>query len=274
MFKIWGWYKSSFASCIDMQNIQNGIKTLVAACSLLLTLGMKASPIYVNPLGENSSDASLSLQGIIDARGNTLVNVDNDQMEAGVASAWTSTGSFSVTAVVDAVAGSATINSFGIYDIADPSQKIQIFLGGQGGDTASFSSPWAQFGFYLINPNYGSTWYSDPSLNAGQTHVVTYQGQGETLNLGSDSSNPAGSVVWDSNSYLMGWEDTDLSTADLDYNDIIVVVSNVQPATVPDDSSTVGLLGMAIMGLVFLQKASVIHQKQPMKAPAKFKRGF
>jgi hypothetical protein len=259
--------------------MQNGIKTLVAVSSLLLAFGVKATPIYVNPLGENSSSAALSLQGIIDARGNTLINIDNDQLDAGVASAWTSTGNSSVT-VVDLITGSAAINIFGIYDIADPSQKIQIFVGGQGGNTALFSSPWAEFGFYLINPfyfaypNYGNTWYSDTSLNGGQAHMVTYQGQGETLNLGSDPNNPVGSVPLGSNSYLMGWEDQDLSISDFDYNDLIVVVSNVQPVLVPDDSATIGLLGMAMMGLVFLQKAYVVQRKQPVKALARFKLTF
>ena len=251
--------------------MQNGIKILVTFISFVLAFGVKGTPIYVNPLGENNSSVSLSLQGILDDRGNTLVNVNNDQLDAGVASAWTSIGSPSGT-VIDAVADSASINSFGIYDIADPSQKIQIFLGGQGGNSAAFSSPWSAFGFYLINPSYGSTWYSDPSLNGGQNHMVAYQGQGETLNLGSDPGNPVGSVVWDSNSYLLAWEDEDLNTSDSDYNDLIVVVSNVQPA--PDGTATIGLLGMVMVGLVFLQKAFAIQRKQSLKVMAKSKRGF
>jgi Domain of unknown function (DUF4114) len=251
-------------------NMQSGIKVVAVISLFLLAFEVKATPIYVNPLGENSSDPNLSLQGILDARGNTLINVYSDQLDAGVAAAWTSTGSSSVT-VVDAVAGSVAINIFGIYDIADPTKTMQILVGGQGGNTASFISPWVEFGFFLINPNYGYTSYSDPSLNAGQAHVVTYQGRGETLNLGSDPSSPVGSILLGSNGYLLGWEDTDLTTADLDYNDLIVVLDNVQPA--PDNFATVGLLGMAMVGLVILQnlqkasvkKTSVIQRKHQRK---------
>ena len=254
-------------------NMRNGIRALVAVSIFFLTFEAQATPIYVNPLGENSSSAALSLQGIIDARGNTLINVDNDQLDAGVASAWTSTGSSSVT-VVDAVAGAASVNIFGIYDLADPTQKIPILTGASGGATSTINSPWGTFGFYLINPILDYTWYSNPSLNGGQAHVVTYQGQGETLNLGSDPNNPVGSILLGSNSYLLGWEDSDFNNSDLDYNDLIVVVSNVQPASVPDDSATVGLLGMAMVGLVFLQKARVIQRKQQVRALARYKRTF
>jgi hypothetical protein len=260
---------------LQRMSMQNGIKALVATSSILLAFAVKATSIYVNPLGEENSSAALSLQGIIDARGNTLINVDNDQLDAGVASAWTSTGNSSGT-VVDAVAESANISSFGIYDIADPSQKIQLFSGAQGGNFASIVSPWSEFGFYLINPDLpaslGKTWYSDPSLNGGQAHVVTYQGQGETLNLGSDPNNPVGSVLLGSNSYLMGWENQDFSVSDFDYNDFIVVISNVQPA--PDNFETVGLLGMAMLGLVFFQKVSAIRWNQSVKASAKSQRRF
>jgi len=55
---------------------------------------------------------------------------------------------------------------------------------------------------HFWHPNsLGKSWYSDPSLNGGQAHVVTYQGQEETLNLGRDPSNPVGSVLLGPNNY-------------------------------------------------------------------------
>ena len=171
-------------------------------------------------------------------------------------------GSIPVAMVVE-VAGSASVNTFGIYNIADPSRKIQVFAGADtGGATTAFVSPYATFGFYLINPALGFTWYSDSSLNGGENHMVAYQGKGQTLNLGNHPNNPAGSVLWDANSYLLAWEDEDFADSDLDYNDMDVIVS-FQP--VPDSYATIGLLGMAMMGLVFLQnypKASAVRRKR------------
>jgi hypothetical protein len=252
--------------------MQNGIKTLLAISSLFVAFGVKATPTYVNPVGEGT-DPSLSLQSLINASGNTLVNVNSDQFNNGDDTAWTSTGA-SFAAMVVEVAGSANVNSFGIYNLADPTEKTQIFSGPDtGGATAAFTSPYAEFGFYLINGALGFTWYSDRTLNGGQPHVVTYQGKGETLTLGDVGSPPDGSVVWDSNTYLMGWEDQDFANSDFDYQDMVVLVSGIQP--VPDNFATVGLLGMAIMGLVLFQKVSVIQQrKQSVKALAKAKRKF
>jgi hypothetical protein len=253
--------------------MQNSIKTLLVMSSFFLALGVKATPTYVNPVGEGT-DPSLSLQSLINARGNTLVNVDSDQFNNGADTAWTSPSGFSPVSMVVEVAGSAAVNTFGIYNLADPSQKTEVFAGAAtGGATTTIISPYATFGFYLINNALNFTWYSDRSLNGGQAHVVTYQGKGETLTLGDVGSPPAGSVVWDSNTYLMAWEDQDLNNSDLDYNDMVVLVSDIQP--VPDNFTTVGLLGMAIMGLILFQKVSVIQQrKQSVKALAKGKRKF
>jgi hypothetical protein len=244
----------------------NSIKSLSAMIVVFLAFSMKATPIYVNPLGENDSSVALSVQGIVDARRNTIININNDQLDAGIASSWNSSGSMSLS-IIAAVAGSANLNKFGIYNSVDPSQKVQIFLGGQGGDAASFSSPWTKFGFYLINGNYGNTWYSNPALNGGQAHMVSYLGQGETLNLGIDPNNPVGSSLLSSSDYLMCWEDLELDASDYDYNDMIVILKGGRPApelggtqSVPDESGTIDLLVIAMVGLLILQKPRVIYR--------------
>jgi hypothetical protein len=246
MRKIKKWYKTSF---FHFMKKQGGLKILLIISSLFLIFEVRATPIYVNEMGEGTSYA-LGLQNLIDERGNTLVNINSDQLDSGVAAAWTGNVSISASMVVE-VAGSAALNSFGIYHIADPSQKTQVFSGSvTGGGTASLNSPYTSFGFYLINAALGFTWYSDPSLNGGQAHMVTYQGKGETLNLGNDAGNPLGSVNWDSHTYLLGWEDQDLNNSDQDYNDMLVLVS-FQP--VPDHFLTVGLFGAAMLGLAFFK---------------------
>jgi Domain of unknown function (DUF4114) len=249
---------------------QAAIKILVAIGGLLLTFEAKAVLTPVNPLGEGD-DPSLSLQSLIDARGNTLVNInsDADQLDDGLDVAWTSTAGNPVAMVVE-VAGSASVNTFGVYNLADPSQKTEIFLGvSTGGATSTILSPYATFGFYLYNGALNQTWYSDTSLNGGQDHMVAYQGKGQTLNLGNDPNNPTGSVLWDSNTYLLAWEDVNLPDSDYDYNDMVLLVNTAtspdgsKSAPVSDRFTTAGLLGMAIMGLAFFRRhARLIENNQ------------
>jgi hypothetical protein len=222
---------------------------LTSLVLLTSALPLHAIPTPVNPLGEHGTSSSLSLQGIINARGNTLVTIssDADQLDNGLGgdAHWNAFSSLGSSIVIE-VAGYAPNNAFGIYNIADPNQKVQIFGGGaSAGATATTFSPYSTFGFYLKNTVAGFTWYSNSALNAGGLdHMVAYQGKGQTLNLGSNPAAPTGSVLWDSNTYLLGWED--LSLGDWDYNDMVVLVSNITPTSVPDASSTALLLGLAI----------------------------
>ena len=247
--------------------MQNFIKILFAAGCVCVVLGANATPVYVNPLGDGI-DTSLSLQSQINARGNTLIDVNSGQVDIGTAAAWTSSGNYFAAMMLE-TAGSAALNTFGIYNLADPSQKMQVFSGPDtGGAMTIFASPFATFGFYMFNGRFETTWYSDNLLNGGDAHVVAYQGQGEILNLGDEASSPAGSVVLDPNSYLMGWEDLDFSYSDRDYNDMVVLVGNVQ--TVPDDFATAGLLWAVLLGLFFLKSARIAqHRRQPAKALAR-----
>jgi hypothetical protein len=219
----------------------------VSAALLTSPFVLHAVPTPVNPLGEHGTSTTLSLQGIINARGNTLVTIasDADQLDDSLDSWWNASTSLASGMVIE-VAGYAPNNSFGIYDVSNPGQKLQIFGGGSSaGATAVTFSPYSTFGFYLKNTVAGFTWYSDSSLNAGGLdHMVAYQGKGETLNLGSNPAAPSGSVLWDADTFLLGWED--LSLGDWDYNDMVVTVSNIRPSNVPDGASTVMLLGVAL----------------------------
>jgi hypothetical protein len=235
------------------------MKRLLAIFLVASVAPAYAIPTYVNPLGENSSSSSLSLQGVIDARGNSLVDINSaaDQLDTGIAGnlTWTAIGTLQADLVIE-LAGFAPNNAFGIYNKADSSEKTVLFPGGaSAGVTASVIAPYATFGFFLTNSVAGFTWYSDPSLNAGGglSHLVAYQGKGELLNLGDNPLSPVGSTLWDANSYLLGWED--MNPGDQDFNDMIAVVRDVRltsvPLTVPDGVPTWLLLVIAVPALLF-----------------------
>ena len=240
----------------------------------LASLALLAAPISahaistaVNALGENSTSASLSLQGIINSRGNTLVDVGGGahQLSHGIGGGdawWNASGNLTSSLVVE-VAGYASQNAFGIYSISDPSQKLQIFGGSATGGATALTVPgFDTFGFYLENTNAGFTWYSDAALNDdGLDHMVAYQGHGESLAFGN------GSLDWNEDTFLLGWEDLS-GLGDWDYNDMVVTVSNLSSWTptlsiqsseapaVPDGGSTFALAGFVLaIGACFRRRA-------------------
>ena len=157
-------------------------------------------------------------------------------------------GNSSATMILQ-VAGNAPENSFGLYNPSNPNDLVQLFGGGTaagaieyvkfvGGhlNTSINGSTWVDqgnfpttFGMYLNGPGNGYTpFYSQSSLNGGDQHVVAYQGYaGRTITI-------AGSpVAWDANSYVLGWEDLPFASSDLDYQDMVLLVSEITPVPEP-----------------------------------------
>jgi hypothetical protein len=208
-------------------------KTIVTTLSLLAAGSFQASAIFtpVNPVGGNGSEQSL--QQVFNANGFSGIDVLSDaaQLDDSQDSFWTLSGAGSASMIIE-IAGYAGNNTFGIYN-PFTNEKQQIFAGGDGaGATASITTAWSVFGFYLDNQTNGSfTWYSDSSLNAGgaNDHMVAY-GTG------------AG--------YVLAWED--LNLGDWDYQDMVVTVSGV--TTVPDGGATLVLLGGAIAAMGFTRR--------------------
>jgi hypothetical protein len=93
-------------------------------------------------------------------------------------------------------AGWAGVNSFGFYDVTNPTRKTEIFSGVEAPFTEKSylgaSLPYANWGFYMNTEGYTNDWYSQHKLNAdGYAHerVARYT---------------AGTVNW----YALFWEDT------------------------------------------------------------------
>ncbi len=142
------------------------------------------------------------------------------------------------------VAGQANVNSFGIYDPKNPTNKLEVFSGSNSPVinklitynhlVAEGISP-TNFGFYLDtnNANQG-TFYSQNALNAGtlQDHVLSFR---------------VGGVSAAKFSYILGWEDLK-SNGDNDYNDMVV------GAKVVPIPGAVWLFGSGIAGLLGLSR--------------------
>ncbi len=176
----------------------------------------------------------------------------NDGTGVGRDGAWTTQGAASATILLE-IAGFANRNRFGIYDINNPSNRLEVFDGldgsgdsarlsfvlGPGGYTVSVTqgaltttaaAPFLSdaFGFYLATPE-NNVFFSQSNLNAGGAdRMYAYRGAGQSFVGG-----PAVTLgtVFGVNDAILAYED--LLRGDDDYQDFVVLVRGVAPIPLP-----------------------------------------
>jgi Domain of unknown function (DUF4114)/PEP-CTERM motif len=152
------------------------------------------------------------------------------------------------------VAQDASLETFGWYNILDPTQYGIIFSGTKtAGETATFT-PSAQYGFFLFNSAINAEFFTNSGLN---TKIV--DPFGNPILKGSLDTDTQHFAVFQQNpgDYYIGMEDTTMGHSDFDYNDMVVKVS-----TTPEPTSLL-LIGA---GLVGLSAARSLRKAKSVKA--------
>jgi hypothetical protein len=220
------------------------------------------------------SSGEPSLQSRFDSLlGAGTLNAATACVDDGDDAAWSTIGSIGEIDIVLELAGNASTNSFGVYDLNDASARLTIFDGGDAvgdqavlrlrqtvdgwrvsvqelggrGWTHQFLSTGA-FGFYLSTRSNG-TFFSQTSRNAdGVDHLYAYQGSGTPFLNG-----PLSGEVFALQDYLLAWEDL-AGGGDRDYQDFVAVVQDITPVPLP---TPVVLLMSGLIGLAGVSRRTV-----------------
>lgn len=245
----------------------------------IAVLCFSVAPAMAATFGDGGAalDAVLDNITVAPNPGQTSVNVLTDELPdtaaAGVPydSYWsiTGTGGSWSTLIIELCGTFDTLQTFGVFDYADSTNYVELFDGSDGaGDQATLSikadgSVWVNlsdsgkdfadnlFGFYFdttaVMPGSGSLRvYSDTALNSDSVdHMYAYQGT-DTDTVQLPGLSPG---LWTNTEYVLAFEGKyDGYAMNYDYEDLVVMVSELNPVPVPA-AVLLGILGMGVAGL-------------------------
>jgi hypothetical protein len=228
---------------------KNWVSVAVIA-GLALGASMGASQAHATCTFGSSSEPALqtSFDTLL---GSGVLNAANDCLAEGSEAQWETPNLAGATILLE-LAGNAGTNTFGVYNVDNPSEYRSVFAGSASAGSNAYlfltysagnwglnilgSSPGflnlganPVFGFYLGTVH--GMFRSSSSLNSdGTDHMYAYQGT-DTL----FQSGPSNGTMFSSSSYILAWEDLPATSPgyDRDYQDFLVQVVNVTPVPLP-----------------------------------------
>ena len=233
--------------------------------SALAALGLAAA--QANALCTFGDSGEPSLQGSFDSMlGANTLSATTSCLDDGDDAAWTTVGSIGQVDIVLELAGNASTNVFGVYDLNKPNARLSIFDGADAaGDQAVLrlrqtvngwrvsvqevgTAGWTHqlistsaFGFYLSVQGQG-TFYSQSARNSDRVdHLYAYRGTSTPFLNGALEGE-----FFSRQDYILAWEDL-LGGGDRDYQDFVAVVQDITPVPLPTPVLLLisGLIGLA-----------------------------
>ena len=231
------------------------VGTTLVALGTVMTCGNGALAASINNRPITTIPTGTSLQNTLD--GITVsdlpgIDVVDDQSKFALFDNTSSSGA--IGTLIAEIAGLKDQNKFGLYSASNPENKVVIFDGLVSPDSPSpqafitfladgsvkvnggnsFAGFGGSFGFYLENDN--NTFYTEDTLNNGNPQFLVYQGDNNTkLQL-----NGLASGTFVDTEFIFAAEDLPFSGSDQDFNDMVVHVSGIEPAAVPEPMTILG----------------------------------
>lgn len=250
-----------------------GIKSTLPRAAVIAALALGAQQAHAICTFGGSGEPSLQ-SSFNSMLGTGAPDAVTSCVDDGSDAAWTTVGTTGSASILIELAGNAASNTFGIYDLNDPSRRLSVFEGNDA--VSSFatirlaslaSGGWrvsvrevnnpgdptgwthmtvatAAFGFYLGTSSQGM-FFSDTALNTdGADHMYAYAGSNAEF-----LSGPLEGEVFGLQDYILAWEDL-RATGDRDYQDFVAIVQDITPVPLPTAlwlfaSGLIGLAGVA-----------------------------
>ena len=203
---------------------------------------------------DGGAELQAAFDGITtDPLGSSNIDVTTDCLGDLFDSNWSIGGSGGSIGVV--VSDDPFGTSFGIYDAADSSKRVEVFASGDPSGALALISILSN-GMVLINATYegidfasnrfgyyiehlGQIFYSDSSLNpAGIDYMYAYAGNGDEIQIDPYSAGEFGFEE-----FMLAWSNHLVGGEPMNFSGLVVLVGSVSPVPEP---ATLGLLASVL----------------------------
>lgn len=250
---------------LNTKNLLASTTTLAVALGMVAIAPQSAKAASFGTSSDNNhalcdGRPNCSLQTLLDEITTSEKKIDTVKDQSAIELFTPNASSSFTSSFMFEVAGHADFNEFGIYKKGTPGTRITLFDGAASPDSADpfptkatlqfagngsalykdtvYEDFGNEFGFFLKTKN-NSYFYTEDALNEnGNEQSVIYRGGGDVALQIPYGASPGN---FDGDDWIIAFEDVLLNYSDSDYNDLVVFVSDLEAADVPEPATMAGL---------------------------------